>query len=119
MFARQIRQRLQARHRIGTNALKASRQQCEVGVHAFRAQLERHVERRLIFIERRVGGALQFVRRGRGVRKDYRLAEAVPEAAEGKQPEQAGEEIRQKGEAGSRGHGQAEWLQSEACYLHL
>ncbi|MNS86045.1 hypothetical protein D3C72_1199290 [compost metagenome] len=119
VFARQIRQRFQACHRVSAYALKACRQQCEVGVHALRAQFERHVERRLVFIERGIGGALQFMRRGRGVGQNHRLAEAVPEATEGKQPEQAGEEIRQSGETGSRGHGQAEWLQSEACYLHL
>jgi len=119
VLARQFRQGFKAGHRIGADTFEARRQQGEVGVHAFRAQFERHVERRLILVERRVGGALQFVRRGCGIRQNHRFAEAVPEATEGQQAEQAGKEIRNKREAGGRGHGQAEWLQSDACYLHL
>jgi hypothetical protein len=40
---------------------------------------------------------LQLVRRRRGVRQDHRFTEAVPEAAEGKQAQQAGKEISRKG----------------------
>ena len=119
VLARQIGQGVEAGHRVGADAFKARRQQREVGVHALGAQFERHVERRLVLVERSVGGALQLVRRRRGVRQDHRLAEAIPETAKGQEPEQAGEQIRQKRKSGRCGHGQAEWLQSDACYLHL
>ncbi len=62
---------------------------------------------------------MQLVRRGGRVRQDHWLAEGVPETAKGKHAEQAGEQIRQKRKTGRRGHVQAEWLQSDACYLHL
>ena len=99
MFARQVGQGLEAGHGIGANAFEAGGQQREVSVHALGAQLERLIERRLVLVERRVGGALQFVRRAGHVRQNHRFAEAVPKTAESKEPQQAGEKVSEKRKA--------------------
>ncbi len=84
VLACQIGQRLEAGHGVSADAFEPGRQQREVGVHALGAQFERHIERRLVFVERGVGGALQLVRRAGHVWQDHRFAESIPEAAEGK-----------------------------------
>ncbi|MNZ76444.1 hypothetical protein D3C78_949470 [compost metagenome] len=68
MLARQVRQGFEAGHGIGADAFEAFGQQREVGIHALGAQVEWHVKRRLILVERGVGGALQLVRRAGDVR---------------------------------------------------
>ncbi|MNU99087.1 hypothetical protein D3C71_892110 [compost metagenome] len=91
VLARQIGQGFEAGHGVGADAFETLRQQREVGVHALGTQIERHIERRLVFVERRVGRALQLVRRAGDVRQNHRFTNAVPEAAKGKKSQQAGE----------------------------
>ncbi|MNP50279.1 hypothetical protein D3C76_1445350 [compost metagenome] len=93
MLAGQVRDGLKAGHRVGANALETLGQQGQVGVHARRAQLERLVERRLVLVERGVGGALQLVRSAGRIRQHHRLAQAVPQPSQGKQAQQAGEQV--------------------------
>ncbi|MNF80932.1 hypothetical protein D3C84_631860 [compost metagenome] len=83
VLARQVRQGFEAGHRVSADAFKTGRQQRKVGVHALGTQVEWHIERRLVFIERGVGGALQFVRGAGSIRQYHRLAEAVPVATQG------------------------------------
>ncbi|MNP15163.1 hypothetical protein D3C76_1075090 [compost metagenome] len=119
MLARQVGEGIEAGHGVGADALEIFGQQREIGVHALGTKVERYVERRLVLVERGIGGALQLVRRADHVRQEHRFAEAVPEAAQGKQPQQASEQISKKRKTGCRGHGQAVWEQSGACYLYL
>nr|VVN31770.1 hypothetical protein PS652_04886 [Pseudomonas fluorescens] len=93
VLASQVRDGFKAGHRVGANALETLGEQGQVCVHARRAQLERLVERRLVLVERRVGGALQLVRSASRIRQHHRFAQAVPQPSQGEQAQQAGEQV--------------------------
>jgi acyl carrier protein len=78
------------------------------GIDAFWAQGKGLVERRLVLIKRRVGGALQLVGRGGGIGQHHRLTNGVPQPGQGREGEHAGEQVRQDGEARRDGHGRAQ-----------
>ncbi|MNI58331.1 hypothetical protein D3C73_1134400 [compost metagenome] len=99
VFTREIRQGIEPSHRVGADALKAGGQQGQVGVHALGTQLERLIEWRLILVERGVGRALQLVCGAGDIGQDHRLADAVPEADQGEQAQQASEQIGKKRKA--------------------
>ncbi len=113
VLAGQLRYGLEAGHRIGAHAVEARRQQRQVGIHAFGPQDERLVERRLVLVEGAVGRALQLVGWRGGVRQDYRLALAVPEAGKRQQGDQRCEQVGKQGESAGWAHWMCrDWRQS-------
>ncbi|MNF68112.1 hypothetical protein D3C84_499610 [compost metagenome] len=105
VLACQFRDGFQAGHGVGAHTVEAGRQQGQVSVHALGAQHEGLVEGRLVLVEGAVGRALQLVAGRGGVRQDHRLAQAVPEARQGKEGDQAGKQVGECRETGVLTHG--------------